>query len=177
MANKGELYEAAVRNGYFLPKFKSSIITEDYINMVISGQIVCPKYSEVRLRPCPIPPDKDTLIKMAQQAVGQQKSLGIDEGHQPDKNWLLAVISTYNADCTIFKKSYMPPKRHQKVEINAKVSLPADFLADLPESRKKRKKHRLGLLRASREEAKHEKIKKLQETYKKQLVAADNRSK
>jgi hypothetical protein len=59
LASKKELYEAAVRNGYFLPKLKSSIITEDYINMVISGQLLCPKYSEIRLRPCPMPPDKD----------------------------------------------------------------------------------------------------------------------
>ena len=64
MANKAELYETAVRNGFILPKFKSSIITEDYLNMVISGQILCPKYIDIRLKPCPIPPDKDTLIKM-----------------------------------------------------------------------------------------------------------------
>jgi len=51
--------------------------------------------------------------------------------------------------------------------VNAKVSLPADFLADLPESRKKRKQRRLGLLRVGKEEAKTERIKKLQETYKK----------
>jgi len=61
--------------------------------------------------------------------------------------------------------------------VNAKVSLPADFLADLPESRKKRKQRRLGLLRVGKEEAKTERIKKLQETYKKQLLAVENRSK
>jgi len=59
--------------------------------------------------------------------------------------------------------------------VNAKVSLPADFLEDLPESRKKRKKRRLGMLRAGREEAKTERIKKLQETYKKQLIVAENK--
>ena len=59
--------------------------------------------------------------------------------------------------------------------MNAKVSLPADFLEDLPESRKKRKKRRLGMLRAGREEAKTERIKKLQETYKKQLIVAENK--
>jgi hypothetical protein len=58
-----------VRNGYFLPKFKSSIITEDYIQNVISGNLTCPRYSEVRLLPCPIPPDKETLIKYAEVAV------------------------------------------------------------------------------------------------------------
>jgi len=64
MANKAELYKTAVRNGFFLPKFKSSIITEDYMNMVISGQLLCPKHIDIRLKPCPIPPDKGTLIKM-----------------------------------------------------------------------------------------------------------------
>jgi|LauGreDrversion4_2_1035121.scaffolds.fasta_scaffold1181848_1 hypothetical protein len=97
LASKGELYEAAVRNGYYLPKFKSSIITEDYINMVISGQLYCPKYVDIRLRPCPLPPDKDHLIKMCQTSAGN-KSLGIDEAHQPDKGWLLAVLSTLNPE-------------------------------------------------------------------------------
>ena len=51
--------------------------------------------------------------------------------------------------------------------MKAKVSLPADFLEGLPESRKKKKSKRLGLLRVGREEAKTERIKKLQETYRK----------
>ena len=59
----------------------------------------------------------------------------------------------------------------------AKVSLPADFLEDLPESRKKKKHRRLGMLRVGREEAKTERIKKLQETYKRQLLAVENKSK
>jgi hypothetical protein len=48
---------------------------------------------------------------LAQTAVGDKK-LGIDEHHQPDKNWLLAVVSTYSPDCSIFKKSYLPPRRN-----------------------------------------------------------------
>ncbi len=62
LSSKSELYEAAVRNGFYLPKYKSSIITEDYINSVIDGTLACTRYSEIRLRPCPMPPDKDTLI-------------------------------------------------------------------------------------------------------------------
>lgn len=56
--NKAELYEAAIRNGWYLPKFKSSIITEVYINAVIQGVWWCPKFSEIRLLPCPRPPQK-----------------------------------------------------------------------------------------------------------------------
>ena len=32
IGNKSELYEAAIRNGYFLSKFKCTIITEEYLN-------------------------------------------------------------------------------------------------------------------------------------------------
>jgi hypothetical protein len=55
--------------------------------------------------------------------------LGIDASHTPDKSWLLAVVSTYLPECSIFKKSYVPPpKKDERVKYNPKVSLPADFL-------------------------------------------------
>jgi hypothetical protein len=56
--NKAELYEAAVRNGFYLPKLKSSIVTESYITDVINLQIYCPLFKDIRLLPCPRPPDK-----------------------------------------------------------------------------------------------------------------------
>ena len=89
------------------------------------------------------------------------------------------MVSTYLPECTIFKKSYVPPpKKDERVKYNPKVSLPADFLQDLPESRRKKKRQRrLGLLRGGKEEAKQEKIKKLQEQYKKELMTVENRMK
>ena len=82
-------------------------------------------------------------------------------------------------ECSIFKKSYVPPpKKDERVKYNPKVSLPADFLQDLPESRRKKKRQRrLGLLRGGKEEAKQDKIKKLQEQYKKELTIVENRIK
>lgn len=65
ISGKAELYESALRNGYKLPSYKSGIITEAYISSVINGEFYCPKYSDIRLLPCPRPPDKDTLIKYA----------------------------------------------------------------------------------------------------------------
>lgn len=62
LGNKSELYEAAVRNEYFLPKFKCSIITEEYLNAVLRSEISCAKYRDIRLKPCPVPPSKETLI-------------------------------------------------------------------------------------------------------------------
>jgi hypothetical protein len=52
-----------VRNGYYLPKLKSSILSEEYIEDVIHKRVLCPMYDEVRLKPCPAPPDKETLIR------------------------------------------------------------------------------------------------------------------
>jgi hypothetical protein len=35
ISGKFELYDAAKRNGYYLPKYKSGIITENYLTNVI----------------------------------------------------------------------------------------------------------------------------------------------
>ena len=146
--SKADLYEAALRNGYFLPKIKCSIITEEYMYGILTGTVLCPKYKDIKLLPCPKPPDKETLILYAQDATADQtKSLGIDGTHTPDKSWLLAIISTYNPGCEIFRKSYLPAPRVEKIEDKAKIALPADFLEGLPASRRKTKKRRLGILR------------------------------
>ena len=35
--NKRDLNEACVRNGYYLPKLKSSVVTEEYMRLVMNG--------------------------------------------------------------------------------------------------------------------------------------------
>ena len=60
-SDKDEL--ATVRNGFYLPKFKASMITEEYLRNVISGKAYCPKYEEVKILPCPHQPTVDVLLK------------------------------------------------------------------------------------------------------------------
>jgi hypothetical protein len=111
---KFDFYFAAIRNGFYLPKRKSSIVTEAYIEDVIHKRVLCPMYDQVRLKPCPTPPDKETLIKYAKEyAQRVNKSLGINDTHTPDKAWLVAFLSTYVPDCKIFKKDYVAPPRVQ----------------------------------------------------------------
>ena len=62
ISGKFELYDSAIRNGYYLPKYKSGIITENYLTNVILGEIFCPKFSDIKLLQCPSPPDKETII-------------------------------------------------------------------------------------------------------------------
>lgn len=58
-----DLYDITVRNGYFLPKETSTIVTEKYLRSVISKELYCPNYNDIRLRPCLSPPTKKIQIK------------------------------------------------------------------------------------------------------------------
>jgi hypothetical protein len=43
--NVRDLYEACVRNGYYLPRLKTTMVTEEYMRNVISGKLFCFKYT------------------------------------------------------------------------------------------------------------------------------------
>jgi hypothetical protein len=47
--NRRDLYEAVLRSGYYLPKFKSTMITEEYMHNVITAKTFCTKFSEVTM--------------------------------------------------------------------------------------------------------------------------------
>ena len=112
IGGKADLYEAAIRNGWYLPKYKATIITEHYLQSIIFGKMYCPLYKDIRLVPCPRPPDKDTLLRDFKKVTADQKlSTGIDENHVPDKQWLLAVLGTKNPKLPYFQKGYVPPAK------------------------------------------------------------------
>ena len=45
---KDHLYKAMVRNRWYLPNYKSSILTQDYMKGIRDGKIWCPKYDDLR---------------------------------------------------------------------------------------------------------------------------------
>lgn len=130
-----DLYEATVRNGFFLPERSTKVICEKYLTMVLDGRAYVPKYSDVRLRPCPCPPKKAILLEKLSSATAKRKlELGFDSDKAPDKRWLIATLSTLNPDDDIFGKAYIPPpvrKEVTKEPIKA-IKLPPGFLAGLP---------------------------------------------
>jgi hypothetical protein len=72
------------------------MITEEYMRNVFLGKAFCPKYSEVKMLPCPRPPTVDVLLKKFHK-ICRDKNLvlaGVDESHMPDKRWLLDFIAT-----------------------------------------------------------------------------------
>ena len=62
--NKNDLYEACLRNDYYLPRLKTSMVTEDYMRNVITGKAFCPKFKDIKMMPCPRPPGKEVLLRM-----------------------------------------------------------------------------------------------------------------
>ena len=92
-----------IRNGFYLPSIKSTIVTVDYMQNVRYKVIWCLMYGEIKLLPCPNPPNKFELIsefeKLA-KAIGAKT--GITDLKVPDKGWLLAAIGTLKPDHAIF---------------------------------------------------------------------------
>lgn len=79
--SKSDLYEACLRNGFYLPKKSSQIVNEVFLLGVLRGTCWCPKFSEIRLLPCPRPPSKETLMKKFLKMVKEKqlKNVTVDE--------------------------------------------------------------------------------------------------
>ena len=59
---KAEQYEAMQRIGFYLPAITSTIVTKSFLDKVYEKKEWCPKYHEVKLRPCTRPPIKSYFI-------------------------------------------------------------------------------------------------------------------
>jgi hypothetical protein len=119
------------------------MITEEYMRNVFTGKAYCPKYSEIKMLPCPRPPTVDVLLKKFHRICKDQNLVlvGVDESHMPDKQWLLNFIATLTFQDEIFKKNYLPPVKETKLSELKTINLPANFFQDLPQStRRSRRK-------------------------------------
>ena len=74
---------------------------------------------------------------MEEEAANAGKTLGFDQKHMPDKEWMLLVISTLNPLNDIFSKNYQPPHSNVKASVDAhiQVSNKGAFFEGLPASR------------------------------------------
>ena len=96
-----------VRNGFYMPHMKSSIISVDYMQKIRAKEIWCLKYEDVSLKPCPTPPPKHVLIKEFIVLANRNAIIhGIADNKEPDKAWLIVAIAHLKPDHEIFMKSY-----------------------------------------------------------------------
>lgn len=56
VANLADLYDLAKRNGFYVPIKTSSAINELMLVNVLHGNYWCPKYQDLKLKPCVKPP-------------------------------------------------------------------------------------------------------------------------
>jgi hypothetical protein len=165
--NKRDLYEACERNGYYLPKLKSPMVTEDYMRHVMNGKSFCPKRVDIRMLPCPRPPNKELLVQLFRELAEANtwRLVGFDEKHHPDKRWLLDVIATYAPKCEIFAKDYLPPVKASKLSEIKAIEVPLDFIKGLPLSQRKSRRKGLRLQKEGLRAQKKERFKIMSKKY------------
>ena len=108
-----DLYNAALRNGYYLPKQSCSYINEITLVNILKNEYWCPKSEDIRIKNCVKAPVKETLYAKL-EALCQRQNLNIswinvEKNQVPDKKWLVDVIGTLNPKDEIFKKDYVAP--------------------------------------------------------------------
>jgi hypothetical protein len=67
---------------------------------VITDKAFCPKYADIKMLPCPRPQNKEVLFKKFLEICVTHNFVqtGVDDKHQPDKRWLMDVVSTFKPD-------------------------------------------------------------------------------
>ena len=149
--DKKDLYELALRNGFYLPKRTSSVITEEYLMEVLKGSCWCPRFEEIRLRPCVRAPSVDVLLGKFREATllhGKQKVF-VDKDHRPDVKWLIDVVATLMPYDEIFAKDYVPPPRKPPTSQLKVIDLDPALLQGVPASRSRAKRRRLRVVGAA----------------------------
>jgi len=143
-----DLYVAALRNQYFLPKESSSAVNELMLHQVLQGVYWCPRYADIKLVPCVKAPVKEVLVAKARAlcAARGHNVAWIDDKHQPDKAWLVAVIATLDPADEIFRKDYVAPPVRRRLQDVETIVLPDEIFAGLPKSKSKNKARRLKIV-------------------------------
>lgn len=147
-----QFHEALVRSGFFLPKIKCSLVNQDYLEGVAKGEIWCPRFEEVRLRPCPRPPTKKHLAqRLILVLEAKRKAFNLDLEKLPDKLWLLAVLATLSPDDPVFLKNYLPPSITKKKVPEKSIEIPLAILEGLSQMKSKLKRVRLATVTKGKE--------------------------
>jgi hypothetical protein len=95
--SRADLHELLYRKGFNLPSLKSAAITHDYLDGVMNGKYWCPKFGELRVRGCYMPPKKQYIFDELKEALVLVKlDIGISASHKVTIDWLLAALSTLN---------------------------------------------------------------------------------
>ena len=91
------------------------------------------------------PPTKEVILEKL-QAICFTKKLNlawIEEGHMPDKKWMVEVLATLDPSDEIFKKDNVAPPTRKRLRDIETIALPDELFEGLPMSTSKLKSRRL----------------------------------
>ena len=168
-----EYHEACIRNGLRVPDIKSRICTLGFLQRVRQGIVWVPKYSEIKLSPCPRPPTikeiqatliatmKHTLPGLPQNMQSGFDQLLIELTHRPaDKSFMLDLLSTVTGGTHLFfTRDYVP---HRKAANPVQFNNADGFFSNLPPSQYKGKRN-VQYIYVMPEERERLKLQKLEE--------------
>ena len=125
-----DLYNMAIRNGFYMPKQSSSAVNELMISNILKGHYWCPKTEEIRMKSIVKAPLKEMiLVKLCQICYAHGLNIGwIDDTHLPDKLWLVNVIATVDPTNEIFDKGYVAPPVKMRLRDIETIVLPTELL-------------------------------------------------
>ena len=120
--NTSQFYKACLANGLFLPPLKNQFVTKKLLMEMYEGKCFCPKQVDVKPLVCLNPPTNHHLVGIIATMIEENGSYPNEEQarqyhrlaahmrrHTPDKQWMLALLSTLNPQHEVFQKGYRPP--------------------------------------------------------------------
>lgn len=118
--DKKSLYEAFIRNRYFMPKIKEAIITGEFLVQLRDGKFFIPKADDVKVGCCVDPPSKAIVaneLHTAMYAVPHEHGANFTvilratadliKAKPPNRDWLLTMLHTFKPDHAYFHKAYV----------------------------------------------------------------------
>ena len=142
------LYNADLRNGYFLPKKTSSAVNDLMLINILKGSYWCPETDQIKIKNCVKAPVVETLLKkIVPICLSKQLNISwIDDTHVPDKKWMVDIIATLDPDNEIFKKDYVAPSTRKRLKDVETIVLPSEIFEGLPLSTSKLKARRMKIM-------------------------------
>ena len=171
-----DLYDMAVRNGYYMPKQTYSAVNELMLFNVLQGKYWCPKTEEIRMKSIVKALLKEVILsKLMQVCTARNFNISwIDETHSPNKEWLIIVIATFDPHNEIFRKDYVPPIRKRLRDIET-IVLPNELFEGLPKSTSKVKARRLKIMSEAFAAEKASRLKDMQKTINDEIIEQEVR--
>ena len=109
------MHEILIRDGWALPQRGSHWLTKKMMLAMYRGEVFCPRYTDLKPRPCPKPPTRAILVEEVNKEIERRcqdrsKCIATTAQRMPDQKWLLDALSALSPNHQFFSKGYQPER-------------------------------------------------------------------